>query len=107
MGANYLPNLALEASGVELLPVHRFMQMVRQKLPVIRPEIASMAKEQLYAATETEYLEILSTEPSLSNISKKDLAVLRDFAMIQYDLLHGNGYALQIKDRRNAKNEFN
>lgn len=82
IGANYLPGMALEASGLETLPVHRYAKALSRRIPVITPELAARAKEELLR-------EETGTPPS----TDEEALLLRDFALIQYDLLHGEGYA--------------
>ena len=74
--------MALEASGLETLPVHRYAKALSRRIPVITPELAARAKEELLR-------EETGTPPS----TDEEARLLRDFALIQYDLLHGEGYA--------------
>jgi phosphoglycerol transferase MdoB-like AlkP superfamily enzyme len=82
IGANYLSGLALEVSGLETLPVHRYMKALSRRIPVITPELAARAKE-----------ELLREETGAPTSADREARLLRDFALIQYDLLYGEGYA--------------
>ncbi len=83
IGANYLPGLALSLSGLKTLPVHEFMNTVSRRIPVITPQMAAQARDALFQEE--------------SELPEPNIRLLRDFALIQYDLLHGEGFARKIR----------
>ncbi|MBW7856789.1 MAG: sulfatase-like hydrolase/transferase [Leptonema sp. (in: Bacteria)] len=97
VGAHYLPHLAVKAAGVESIALHRYMMYLSTKVPVITNEIASEAKQEL-RQEEQDNNWINSNSKNGTNIKiTPAISLIRDYAILQYDLLHGEKYALQIQ----------
>lgn len=112
IGAHYLPHLALQTAGIESLALHRYMIHLSRRVPVITTELASQAKQQLIKEEELLQEQELDQENQSITLNKNlnfatnsnknrkfipAISLIRDYAILQYDLLHGEKYALQIK----------